>query len=173
MPLKSLTALIALALSLTLGAGCQSSRIDTQEPTVRFAGLSFTLPAPPKVIALPSERGDFLIFKYSNQPGRDYLAFSLEAAIEDSCSSEQFFQAVINPELNTLCNSHAVRVFTQQFADQYPAELWPNSEYNAYYFQTHDQRQFVFIPLAADKLLKIDSDYFSKQQMRSLVGRGE
>ena len=50
------------------------------------------------------------------------------------------------------------------------SELWPSAKHNAYYFQTNDQRQFVSIPLAADQLLKIDSDFFSKQQLRDLVG---
>ncbi|WBE25780.1 hypothetical protein [Denitrificimonas caeni] len=143
--------------------------INNPAPTVRFAGVSFSLPTQPKLIAMPSGRGDFLVFKYSNQSGRDYLAFSQEAAIDESCSSAEFFHTVVNPVANTLCNSHAVTVFTQQFADQYPAEFWPSAKHNAYYFQSNDQRRFVFIPLAADQLLKIDSDFFSRQQLRDLV----
>ena len=170
MQLRCLKVLMPIVLGLVLSTGCQPLRPDHPEPRVLFAGLSFSLPAQPKVIAMPNGRGDFLIFKYSNQPSQDYLAFSLEAAIDESCSSEEFFQAVVNPDPNTLCNSHAVTAFTQQFADQYPAELWPSAKHSAYYFQTNDQRQFVFIPLAADKLLKIDSDFFSKQQLRGLVG---
>lgn len=172
-PFRSLIVLIPILLSLTLGTGCQSSHLDNPEPTVLFAGLSFSLPAQPKVIAMPDERGDFLVFKYSNQRGKGYLAFSQEAVIDNSCSSEAFFQAVVNPAANILCDSHAVTVFTQQFADQYPAEFWPSVEHNAYYFQSNDQRRFVFIPLAADKLLKIDSDFFSKQQLRDLVGHSD
>lgn len=161
---------VIACLSLLLGTGCQSFQNDNQKLSVLLAGLSFNLPTQPKVIAMPNGCGDFLIFKYSNQPSQDYLAFSLEAAIDESCSSEEFFQAVVNPDPNTLCNSHAVTAFTQQFADQYPAELWPSAKHNAYYFQTNDQRQFVFIPLAADKLLKLDSDFFSKQQLRGVLG---
>lgn len=122
---------------------------------------------------MPNGRGDFLVFKYSNQRGKDYLAFSQEAVIDKSCSSEAFFQAVVNPAAHSLCNTHAVTVFTQQFADQYPAEFWHSAKHSAYYFQANDQRRFVFIPLAADKLLKIDSDFFSKQQLRDLVGKGD
>ena len=173
MQLSCLTALIPILLSLTLSTGCQSSHLDNPKPTVLFADLIFSLPAQPKVIAMPSGCGDFLIFKYNNQSGQDYLAFSQEATIDESCSSEEFFQAVVNPDPNTLCNSHAVTAFTQQFADQYPAELWPSAKHNAYYFQTNDQRQFVFIPLAADKLLKIDTDFYSKQQLRGLAGHGD
>lgn len=164
---------VIACLSLLLGTGCQSFQNDNQKLSVLIAGLSFNLPTQPKIIAMPNIRGDFLIFKYGDQPGQDYLAFSLEAAIDESCSSEEFFQAVVNPTPNTLCNSHAIAVFTQQFADQYPAELWPSAKHSAYYFQTNDQRQFVFIPLAADKLLKIDSDFFSKQQLRDLVGHSD
>lgn len=170
MPFRSLTVLIPILLGLIFSTGCQSPHINNPEPTVLFAGLSFILPAQPKVIAMPNGRGSFLLFKYSDQPSRDYVAFSLEAAIDESCSSEEFFQAVVNPDQNTLCNSHAVTAFTQQFTDQYPAELWPSAKHNAYYFQTNDQRQFVFIPLAVDKLLKIDSDFFSKQQLRGVLG---
>ena len=173
MPFRSLTVLIPIVLSLAFCSGCQLPYINNPAPTVLFAGLSFSLPTQPKLIAMPSGRGDFLVFKYSNQTGRDYLAFSLEAAIDTSCSSEEFFQTVVNPAANTLCDPHAIMVFTQQFADQYPVELWPSAKHSAYYFQTNDQRQFVFIPLAADKLLKIDSDFFSKQQMRNLVGHSE
>ena len=168
-----LMAKTAALLALICCTGCQPSRPDHPEPRVLFAGLSFSLPAQPKVIAMPNGRGDFLVFKYSNQRGKDYLAFSQEAVIDKSCSSEAFFQAVVNPAANTLCNSHAVTAFTQQFADQYPAELWPSAKHSAYYFQTNDQRQFVFIPLAADQLLKIDSDFFSKQQLRDLVGHSD
>lgn len=170
---RTLTALIPILLSLTLGTGCQSLHMNNSEPTVLFAGLSFSLPAQPKVIAMPNGRESFLLFKYSDQPSRDYVAFSLEAAIDESCSSAEFFQAAVNPDQNTLCDPHAIMVFIQQFADQYPAELWPSAKHSAYYFQTNDQRQFVFIPLAADKLLKIDSDFFSKQQMRDLVGHSD
>lgn len=173
MPFRSLTVLIPILLGLIFSTGCQPSRPDHPEPRVLFAGLSFSLPAQPKVIAMPNGRENFLLFKYSDQPSRGYVAFSQEAAIDESCSSEEFFQAAVNPDQNTLCNSHAVTAFTQQFADQYPAELWPSAKHSAYYFQTNDQRQFVFIPLAADKLLKIDSDFFSKQQLRDLVGHSD
>lgn len=173
MPFRSLTVLIPILLGLIFSTGCQSPHMNNSEPTVLFAGLSFSLPAQPKVIAMPNGRGSFLLFKYSYQPSRDYVAFNLEAAIDESCSSEEFFQAAVNPDKNTLCNSHAVTAFTQQFADQYPAELWPSAKHSAYYFQTNDQRQFVFIPLAADKLLKIDSDFLSKQQLRGLVGNND
>lgn len=173
MQLRCLKVLMPIVLGLVLSTGCQPLRPDHPEPTVLFAGLSFSLPAQPKVIAMPNGRGDFLVFKYSNQRGKDYLAFSQEAVLDNSCSSEAFFQAVVNPAAHSLCNSHAVTAFTQQFADQYPAELWPSAKHNAYYFQTNDQRQFVFIPLAADQLLKIDSDFFSKQQLRDLVGRSD
>ena len=173
MQLRCLKVLMPIVLGLVLSTGCQPLRPDHPEPTVLFAGLSFSLPAQPKVIAMPNGRGDFLVFKYSNQRGKDYLAFSQEAVLDNSCSSEAFFQAVVNPAAHSLCNSHAVTAFTQQFADQYSAELWPSAKHNAYYFQSNDQRQFVFIPLAADKLLKIDSDFFSKQQMRDLVGHSD
>ena len=163
----------AALLALIFCTGCQSSRPDNPEPTVLFAGLSFSLPAQPQAIAMPNGRGDFLVFKYSNQRGKDYLAFSQEAVIDNSCSSEAFFQAVVNPTEHSLCNTQAVRVFTQQFADQYSAEFWPSAKHNAYYFLSNDQRRFVFIPLAADQLLKIDSDFFSKQQLRGLVGHGD
>lgn len=173
MQLRCLKALMPIVLGLVLSTGCQPLRPDHPEPRVLFAGLSFSLPAQPKVIAMPNGRGDFLMFKYSNQRGKDYLAFSQEAVLDNSCSSEAFFQAVVNPAAHSLCNAQAVRVFTQQFADQYPAELWPGAKQNAYYFQSNDQRRFVFIPLAADQLLKIDSDFFSKQQLRDLVGHSD
>lgn len=165
MQIQMLKLLVAVALFLVFSTGCQPWPKPHPQPTVLFAGLSFSLPAQPKVIAMPNGRESFLLFKYSDQPSRDYVAFSLEAAIDESCSSEEFFQTVVKPDQNTLCDPHAIMVFTQQFADQYPAELW----HSAYYFQTNDQRRFVFIPLAADKLLKIDSDFFSKQQLRDLV----
>lgn len=173
MQLRCLKVLMPIVLGLVLSTGCQPLRPDHPEPRVLFAGLSFSLPAQPKVIAMPNGRGDFLVFKYSNQRGKDYLAFSQEAVLDNSCSSEAFFQAVVNPTVHSLCNAQAVRVFTQQFADQYPAELWPSAKHSAYYFQTNDQRRFVFIPLAADQLLKIDSDFFSKQQLRDLVGHSD
>lgn len=173
MQIQMLKLLVAVALFLVFSTGCQPWPKPHPQPTVLFAGLSFSLPAQPKVIAMPNGRESFLLFKYSDQPSRDYVAFSLEAAIDESCSSEEFFQAVVNPDQNTLCDPHAIMVFTQQFADQYPAELWPSAKHSAYCFQTNDQRQFVFIPLAADKLLKIDSDFFSKQQMRDLVDNND
>ena len=172
MRIGTLSFLIVI-LSFISGTGCQPLRPDHPEPRVLFAGLSFSLPAQPKVIAMPNGRGDFLVFKYSNQRGKGYLAFSQEAVIDNSCSSEAFFQAVVNPAAHSLCNTQAVTVFAQQFADQYPAEFWPSAKYNAYYFQSNDQRRFVFIPLAADQLLKIDSDFFSKQQLRDLVGHSD
>lgn len=98
------------------------------------------------------------------------MAFSQEARIDNSCSSEAFFQAVLKPAQNTACDRQAAAIFTQQFAHQYPAQRWSGAEHNAYYFQTDDQRKFVFIPLSADKLLKIDSDFLSKQQLRGLLG---
>lgn len=134
MQLRCLKVLMPIVLGLVLSTGCQPLRPDHPEPRVLFAGLSFSLPAQPKVIAMPNGRGDFLVFKYSNQRGKDYLAFSQEAVIDNSCSSEAFFQAVVNPAAHNLCNTQAVRVFAQQFADSYPAEFWPSAKHNAYYF---------------------------------------
>ena len=122
---------------------------------------------------MPNERGGFLVFKYSNQPAQDYIAFSQEAAIDESCTVDQFFQTVVNPQQSSHCDPYAVTVFIQQFADQHPGEHWPSSKHTAYYFQTNDQRQFVFIPLTADKLLKIDSDFLIKQQLRILLGNSD
>ena len=121
---------VYILLGLIFSTGCQLPHMNNPEPTVLFAGLSFSLPAQPKIIAMPNGRESFLLFKYSDQPSRGYVAFSQEAAIDESCSSEAFFQAVVNPAAHSLCNAQAVRVFTQQFADQYPAELWPRAKQN-------------------------------------------
>ena len=94
-PFRSLTVLIPILLSLTLSVGCQSSRIDNPKPTVLFAGLSFSLPVQPKEIAMPNGRGDFLVFKYSNRLGKDYLAFSQEAVIDKSCSSCVIWSGIV------------------------------------------------------------------------------
>lgn len=80
---------------------------------------------------------------------------------------------MLKPAQNTACDRQAVAIFTQQFAHQYPAQHWSGAERNTYYFQTDEQRKFVFIPLSADKLLKIGSDFLSEQQLRGLVGNGE
>lgn len=161
--------LTAPLLTLALCTGCQSWLKPLPEPTVLFAGLAFTLPAQPMMMATANKRADFLVVKYNAEPGRDYVAFSQEAQIDNSCSSEAFFQAVLKPAQNTACDRQAVAIFTQQFAHQYPAQHWSSAERNAYYFQTDDQRKFVFIPLSADKLLKIDSDFLSEQQLRGLL----
>ena len=169
MPTPTLKALTTL-LTLAVCTGCQARPPNSVEPVVHFAGLAFTLPAQPMVIATANQRADFLVVKYSTEPGRDYVAFSQEARIDNSCPSEAFFQAVLKPAQNTTCDHQAVAIFTQQFAHKYPAQHWFSAEHNAYYFQTDDQRKFVFIPLSADKLLKIDSDFLSEQQLRSLLG---
>lgn len=161
---------ITVLLTLALCTGCQAQPANSVEPVVHFAGLAFTLPAQPMMIATANQRADFLVVKYSTEPGRDYVAFSQETRIDNSCPSEAFFQAVLKPAQNTACDRQAVSIFTEQFAHQYPAQHWSGAERDAYYFQTDDQRKFVFIPLSADKLLKIDSDFLSQQQLRSLLG---
>lgn len=171
MPLRK--SLAVALLTLALCTDCQARPSNRVEPVVHFAGLAFTLPAQPMIMATANKRADFLVVEYSAEPGRDYVAFSQEARIDNSCSSEAFFQAVLKPAQNTACDRQAVAIFSQQFAHQYPAQRGSGAERDAYYFQTDDQRKFVFIPLSADKLLKIDSDFLSEQQLRGLVGNGE
>lgn len=165
MPIKRF---IFTLFGLLLSTSCQLQPV-TSETTTHFAGLQFQLPAQPVVIALAKDQSDFLLFKYSHTKGKDYLAFTQESRIDESCTSEQFFHAVLNPAQSTLCDSHAIAVFTQQFANFYSAEHWQYSGRSAYYLQTDDKRRFVFIPLSADQLLKIDTDYLSKQQLRILL----
>src|SRR5690554_3668118 len=90
MQLRCLKVLMPIVLGLVLSTGCQPLRPDHPEPRVLFAGLSFSLPAQPKVIAMPNGRGDFLVFKYSNQRGKDYLGLAKRPCLITAAVARHF-----------------------------------------------------------------------------------
>ena len=158
-------------LLVVLISGCASS----QSVHLRYEGESYYLPSGVEEIGATGDSENFLVFKYSREKGKKYLAFSNSESIEKGdCNYSEFFSAVIQKDgTRSSCDKYKLEAFRDAFISSSGAGHWKINGLDHYYFITERTGTFVFRVLPNDEIIKIDSDFLSPEELYSIFESGD
>lgn len=160
-----------LILLVFLISGCASS----QPIHLKYEGESYYIPSGVEELGSTGDRENFLVFKYSREKGKRYLAFSNSESIEKGdCSYSEFFSSVIQKdEIHGSCDKDKLEVFRDAFNSGLGTGHWRINGLDHYYFITEHTGTFVFRVLSSDEIIKVDSDFLSPEELYSIFESGD
>ena len=152
-------------------SGCVSS----QSIHLRYDGQSYYLPSGVEEIGAIGDRGNFLVFKYSREKGKKYLAFSNSESIKKGdCDYSEFFSSVIQKDdTRSSCDKDKLEAFRDAFTSGSGPGHWQINGLDHYYFITERTGTFVFRVLSSDEIIKVDSDFLSPEELYSIFESGD
>lgn len=166
--MKSLFFIVLVSFSVWSGmVAATANKTD-----VHYGGHVFSVPVSPYVIALlGSGEERALILRYGEVKGEKYLAFSGVESNEDmdyGCAVDVFFNALFTGVDAMSCNSDVLEAFAAVFIRQHVVGKWEGNTLTAY-FSMGDEQSFVFLLNGVGAIIKIDSDFLSKEELKTLV----
>lgn len=137
-----------------------------------YADLKFAIPGGVTVVGDAGDRQNILIFRYGDEPGKDFLAFSnmtSDATIDYGCPVNIFFKEVFFGDAKPECNQGNVRLMQEVFVEERDIETWPSNDYEIV-FSGSSGKSYVFIIGNDGKLVKIDSDFLDNASFKKVIG---
>lgn len=135
-----------------------------------YQDFDFYVPENPTTIGYLGTENNILIAKYSDKPGEKVIGFSVENDMNTAgCKPDQFFASATN-EVGVDCDKSSMEAFRHVFVDNREVGAWNGEEYNFYYFVA-DNMSTVFVTgdEPASIILKIDSNFLTRQQIKQVV----
>lgn len=152
-------------------SGCTSG----QSIHLRYEGESYYLPDGVEEIGSLGDQENFLVFKYSREKGKNYLAFSNSEYIDKGdCDHSEFFSAIIRKnDSRSSCGKDKLEAFRDAFSSGSGTGHWQINGVDHYYFVTESAETFVFKVLSSDEIVKIDSDFLTPKELRLIFEPGD
>lgn len=153
--------LISLLPSLAIGG----------EREVRFiySGLEFLVPSGAVVFGAEGGGDNFTFFRFSDQKGKNYLTFTdiTYESIDYGCGAKEFFAHLAGVSGPSTCSKSEIESFKKLFVGNSEVGEWSGKELIAYYFYGSDKSHMLVF--SNDKIIKIDTDYLAKPDLRKIV----
>ena len=143
------------------------------EHTIPFSyyGLTFTIPGNPTSGGASGREAGFVALKYKTNAEEGYLAFSqlTKHETEDfGCMPQVFISALFSSKNKSACNKQQLEIFNEVFIKSASIHSGKHKEFPLFYSFSKDM-SFLFIVISEDIVLKIDSDFMSRDQFLNLI----
>lgn len=138
---------------------------------LRYSDLKISLPSKFTLIGDAGGSDNILIIRYGKEKGRKFIAFTdmtNDESIEFGCPVNVFFQDLFSGSGATNCNEKNLGIFRETFITNKDVEVWAIGSYVVNYSGGKD-KSFAFISDKNGKLVKIDSDFLSKDDYKKLL----
>jgi len=148
-----------------------SSAFASSAVDLVYSDLKFEVPGEFSVIGDAGGNQNILIFRYSDQRGKRFLAFSdmtNDETIDYGCPSYVFFSKVFDLSDNSSCNDDNIEIMRDTFVEGRDVEAWSINDYEVVYSGS-GKKSYAFIIGNYGKLLKIDSDFLGIEAFRSIL----
>ncbi|MDL0432859.1 hypothetical protein QPM17_17075 [Marinobacter sp. TBZ242] len=134
-----------------------------------YGELDFFIPNNPVVVGYLGTGSEILIAKYSDEPGKDIIGFSLDKEVNTGgCSPEVFFRSVLNAN-EAECNTDAVESFRYVFMKNRDSGNWSGDDKEFFYFIGSDKSTVFMTEKTSDnKTYKIESNFLSKKRIKGI-----
>ncbi|MCP3675003.1 MAG: hypothetical protein GY829_11115, partial [Gammaproteobacteria bacterium] len=112
-----------------------SQSIDSSVELV-YSGMKFKVPSDHVVIGSMGGNDNFLVFRYSNELGKKYIAFTImtnNANIDYKCEMNSFFNDVFNENKKSTCNQDELKAFNNIFVVDKDFGKWNNKNNDFFY----------------------------------------
>lgn len=155
-----------LLLTLFLTFSLSASESDLR---IVYGGLDFFIPNNPVLIGYLGTDSEILIAKYSDEPGKDIIGFSLDKEVNTGgCRPEVFFRSVLNAN-EAECNTDAVESFRYVFMKSRDSGAWSGGDKEFFYFIGSDKSTVFMIEEKSDnKTYKIESNFLNKERIKGI-----
>lgn len=138
---------------------------------LRYSDLKISLPSKFTLIGDAGGSDNILIIRYGKEKGKKFIAFTDMAndkSIEFGCPVNVFFQDLFSGSDATSCNEKNLDIFRETFITNKDVEMWSVGNYVVNYSGGKD-KSFAFISGKDGKLVKVDSDFLSKDDYKKLL----
>jgi hypothetical protein len=158
--------LFVLALMSILPLSLSASGSDLR---IVYGELDFYIPNSPNVVGYLGTDSEILIAKYSDEPGKDIVGFSLDKEVNTGgCSPVVFFKSVLSKK-ESECDAKAIESFRYVFMKNRDSGIWSSGNKEFFYFIGSDKSTVFFIEEGTDnKTYKIESNFLSKEGIKGI-----
>lgn len=159
---------MVLILLATLTASCSFANNTAQDDHIKlvYNGLDLRVPAGHSTIGSLPERDGFLVLRYGEAQGRDYIGFARSnPAKQADCDTSTFFEALIQDGPEKDCKEEELEAFRHVFLEGAEAGVW-QIEGHSLYHVIDDELAIVFAVDDDGGVVKVDSDFLDKEQLK-------
>lgn len=134
-----------------------------------YGKLDFYIPNNPSVIGYLGTDSEILIAKYSDEPGKSIVGFSLDKEVNTGgCGPRVFFKSVLSKDASE-CDAEAVESFRYVFMKKRDSGTWSSDDKEIFYFIGPDKSTVFLVEEGADnKIYKIESNFLSKMGIKKI-----
>lgn len=159
---KLLSLLFILLLPLSLSASEKDFRIV-------YGGLDFYIPKNPNVVGYLGTDSEILIAKYSEEPGKDIVGFSLDKEVNTGgCKPEVFLKSFLSKN-ESECDPEALDSFRYVFMKDRESGVWSSGNKEIFYFIGSEKSTVFLIGKRSDNsMYKIESNFLSKEEIKDI-----
>jgi hypothetical protein len=150
--------------------GCQASA-NPAKTELLYSGHVFSVPQNPTLVASIGGDDNILVLRYGPEKSKKYIAFSDVKSDESQsfgCEASVFFAAIFTASSGDSCNSDELTAFKDVFVNGHDVGEWSGDKLKVYFSIGKDQ-SFLFAFDATGKMIKIDTDYLSKTELKDVV----
>jgi hypothetical protein len=152
-----------------LFSGAALSEVPPDNLNVIYSGISFKIPKHPVAIGHIGRGSDSLIIKYSRDPGNKYISISKEVDLNfEGCSPNHFFEMILSDTVPSACEG-SISAFREIFVKNSSHGAWLGSEHKFYYFIIGDNSSFIFSVLDDGLVIKFESDFLVKSELKEAL----
>jgi hypothetical protein len=134
-----------------------------------YGELDFYIPNNPSVIGYLGTDSEILIAKYSDEPGKSIVGFSVDKEVNTGgCSPRVFFKSALSKSA-TECDAQAIESFRYVFMKNRDSGIWSSGNKEFFYFIGPDKSTvFLVEEGAGEKTYKIESNFLSKEEIKEI-----
>lgn len=149
--------------------GCNSAKPPIKTNVV-YLNNHFYIPPQPTLAGTLGNNADLLIFRYSNEKGKKYVAFSNlknDITIDLGCPLETFFEDLFEGETSNSCDNNQLSAFKKSFIEGHKIKTYTLGNRNAFY-SAGESINFIFVFDKNGNAIKIESDFLVEADLPSL-----
>ncbi|UQG57787.1 MULTISPECIES: hypothetical protein [unclassified Marinobacter] len=155
-----------LALMSILPLSLSASGSDLR---IVYGKLEFYIPNNPNLVGYLGTDSEILIAKYSDEPGKDIVGFSLDKEVNTGgCSPGVFFKSVLSKNKSE-CDVKAIDSFRYVFMKDRESGIWSSTNKEFFYFIGSDKSTVFLIKKGTNnKTYKIESNFLNKEGIKDI-----
>ncbi|WP_147436929.1 hypothetical protein [Alkalispirillum mobile] len=149
---------------------CVSAFANTNVELV-YSGLKFKVPGNFSVIGDAGGNLNILIFRYGDELGKRFLAFSdmtEDKTINYGCPASTFFKGVFFDNDNPECDQDNIKLMQESFVEGRDVKKWSSGEYSIVY-SGDNKKSYIFVIGDNGKIVKLDSDFLEFEAIMKVV----
>lgn len=150
--------------------GCHAST-DLAKTELLYSNHTFSVPKNTTLVALLGGDDNILVLRYGSEKSKKYIAFSDVKSDESQsfgCEPSVFFAALFTASSGDTCNSDELTAFKDVFVNDHDVGEWAGDKLKVY-FSIGNNQSFLFAFDGSGKMIKIDTDFLSKTELKNVV----